>query len=164
MKRNLDELAERGMVAMRVRNQSIVTAESCTAGRLATLLSNAPGASEHLHGGFITYTKANKTKALGVPENLLAEKGAVCRDVAIALALGALQRSPAEIAVSITGVAGPDLDEDGNPVGFVCIAVARRDGPIAYVEKSYGAIGREAVQDRAMADALTEVISTIQQK
>jgi nicotinamide-nucleotide amidase len=158
---NLPELAERAIAAAEDKNQSIVTAESCTAGRLATLLSNAPGAAEHLHGGFVTYTKANKTKALGVPAALLAEKGAVCRDVAIALALGALQRSPAEVAVSITGVAGPDPDEDGNPIGLVCIAVTRRAGPITHVEKRYGAIGREAVQERAMADALTELINAL---
>jgi nicotinamide-nucleotide amidase len=160
----LPELAERTLAAARERKQSIVTAESCTAGRLSTLLSGAPGAAEHLHGGFVAYTKANKTKALGVPAALLAQKGAVCGDVAIALASGALQRSPAELAVSITGVAGPDPDEDGNPVGLVCIAVARRDGAISHVEKRYGDIGREAVQEHAMADALTELIRVLEER
>jgi nicotinamide-nucleotide amidase len=159
LQRELDELAARAIAVVRDRDQTIVTAESCTAGRLATLLSDAPGAAEHLHGGFVTYTKANKTKALGVPAALLAEKGAVCRDVALALALGALERSPADFAVAITGVAGPDPDEDGNPVGLVCIAVAQRDGPIVHLEKHYGAAGRAAVQDCAMADALTELIN-----
>jgi PncC family amidohydrolase len=108
------------------RNLTIVTAESCTAGMLSTLLSEAPGASEHLHGGFVTYTKENKTKVLGVSEHLLTEKSAVCTEVTIAMAEGALRRSPADLAVAVTGVAGPEPDEDGNPVGRACIAVARR--------------------------------------
>jgi len=96
-----------------------VTAESCTAGKLAAaLLSEAPGAAERLHGSFVTYTKANKTKSLGVSAALLQRRGAVCREVAVAMAEGALVRSPATVAVSITGVAGPDPDEDGNPVGL----------------------------------------------
>ena len=73
----------------------------------------------------VTYTKANKIRVLGIPTSLLQDKGAVCRDVAAAMAQGALTRSPADIAVSITGVAGPDPDEDGNPVGRVCIGLAR---------------------------------------
>ena len=84
----------------------------------------------------------------------LAAKGAVCREVALAMADGALARSPADIAVAITGVAGPSPDEDGNPVGRVCIAVARRGLPGGHLERDYGDIGREAVRERAMADAL----------
>ena len=136
------------------KHLTLVTAESCTSGLLATVLSEAPGAAEWLHGGFVTYTKQNKTVALGVPAELLAAKGAVCREVALAMAEGALARSPAEIAVAITGVAGPSPDEDGNPVGRVCIAVARRRLPAGHLERDYGDIGREAVRQRAMADAL----------
>jgi nicotinamide-nucleotide amidase len=142
----------------RQRNVTIVTAESCTAGKLSALLSEAPGAAEHLHGSFVTYTKANKVKALGVSADLLREKGAVCREVALAMAQGALSRSPADLAVSITGVAGPDPDEDGNPVGLVCIAVARDALQPQQVEKRYGPIGREDVQAQAMADALAALI------
>jgi nicotinamide-nucleotide amidase len=86
------------------RNLTIVTAESCAAGMLSTILSEAPGASEHLHGGFVTYTKENKTKVLGVSEHLLPEKSAVCPDVAMAME-GALRRSPADLTVAVTGVA-----------------------------------------------------------
>src|ERR1700760_4058356 len=98
-------LARRGLELAGEKNVSIITAESCTAGKLSALLSEAPGAAERLHGSFVTYTKANKTRALGVPVQLLAEKGAVCREVAAVMAQGALSRSPADIAVSITGVA-----------------------------------------------------------
>lgn len=91
-----------------------------------------------MHGGFVTYTKANKTHLLGVRTSLLQDKGAVCPHVAAAMAEGALARSAADVAVSITGVAGPDPDEDGNPVGRVCIGLARagsmRQFEYGYVE------------------------------
>jgi nicotinamide-nucleotide amidase len=159
---NLADLAERALSLARRRNLTIMTAESCTAGKLSALLSDAPGAAEHLHGSFVTYTKANKVKALGVDPELLKAKGAVCREVAVAMAEGALYRSPADVVVAITGVAGPDPDEDGNPVGRVCIAVARDGcGPL-HVERKYGDLGREKVQEHAMADALAELIRCLE--
>lgn len=105
---------------------SVVTAESCSGGRLAQAFAKAEGASENFHGGVVTYTKAMKHAALGVPEKLLAEQTAVAAPVAAAMAEGALARSPADIAVSITGVAGPNPDEDGNPVGLVFCGIAQR--------------------------------------
>jgi nicotinamide-nucleotide amidase len=161
-RRDLAQLAERALAAARRRNLTIVTAESCTAGKLSALLSEAPGAGEHLHGGFVIYTKANKVKALGVDAELLKAKGAVCREVAVAMAEGALHRSPADVAVAITGVAGPDPDEDGNPVGLVCIAAARDGRKPFPVERKYGDIGREQVQEGAMADALAEMIRCLE--
>jgi len=133
---------------------TLITAESCTGGLLASLLSEAKGASDLLHGGFVTYTKLNKTVSLGVPAALLRAKGAVCEDVARAMAEGALERSPAEVAVAITGVAGPDADEDGNPVGLVFIGVARRGLATRVMKKNYGDPGREEVRECAMRDAL----------
>jgi nicotinamide-nucleotide amidase len=158
---DLPTLARRALELAREKNLSIVTAESCTAGKLSALLSEAPGAAERLHGSFVTYTKKNKTRALGVPASLLAVKGAVCRDVAAAMAQGALERSPADVAVSITGVAGPDPDEDGNPVGRVCIGLAR-SATAREFEYNYGNPGRESVQARAMADALTLLIAALE--
>lgn len=145
--------AVRVLEVAKKRNLTIVTAESCTAGVLSSILSEAPGASAHLHGGFVTYTKENKTKVLGVSEYLLAEKSAVCTEVAIAMAEGALERSPADLAVAVTGVAGPEPDEDGNPVGRACIAVARRGHEPSYLARNYGNIGRDAVRRLAVADA-----------
>jgi nicotinamide-nucleotide amidase len=158
---DLTDLACRVLELAGQKEASVVTAESCTAGKLSALLSEGPGAAVHLHGGFVTYTKANKTAALGVPASLLAERGAVCRDVAAAMAQGALARSPADIAVSITGVAGPDPDEDGNPVGRVCIAVASAAN-VCGREFDYGNIGREDVQNSAMRDALHLLIATLE--
>jgi nicotinamide-nucleotide amidase len=159
---NLCRLAKRALEAAAQKGASLVTAESCTAGKLAAVLSEAPGAAERLHGSFVTYTKANKAKSLGVSVDLLQRKGAVCAEVAIAMAEGALVRSPATLAVSITGVAGPDPDEDGNPVGLVYIAVARINGETVHLERRYGDLEREAVQERAMADALGALIDVVE--
>jgi nicotinamide-nucleotide amidase len=151
------ELATQAMQTLERKGLSVVTAESCTAGMLATVLSEVPGAAERLHGGFVTYTKENKTAALGVADDLLAKNGAVCREVAVAMAEGALRRSPAQVAVAITGVAGPEPDEDGNPVGLVCVAVARHGHASFHAERSYGDLGRDEVRACAMADALQDL-------
>jgi nicotinamide-nucleotide amidase len=161
LSKQLVDLAKQALQAAKAQDCSIVTAESCTAGKLSGLLSEAPGAGTLLHGGFVAYTKDSKSKALGVSAALLRREGAVCGDVAVAMAMGALTRSPANVAVAITGVAGPEPDEDGNPVGLVCIAVLRQGAPPIRVEKRYGDIGREAVQERAMADALIELIGAM---
>jgi nicotinamide-nucleotide amidase len=118
----LKPFACRALELAKAKGLSIVTAESCTAGKLSVLLSEAPGAAEHLHGSFVTYTKEKQNPRPGRPG--AAARGAR-RRVRSGLAKGALSHSPADIAVSVTGVAGPDPDEDGNPVGRVCIAVAR---------------------------------------
>lgn len=142
----------------------IVTAESCTAGLMCQVLSDAEGASQAFHGGFVTYTKQHKRCALGVPEALLRDKGAVCAEVARAMAEGALKHSEAGISAAITGVAGPEPDEDGNPVGRVCIAVARRGFPTRDIERNYPDVGRDAIRERAVADALramTEALAAV---
>jgi nicotinamide-nucleotide amidase len=157
MSADLAAIAKRVLALAGDRHLSIITAESCTSGLLATALSEAPGAAELLHGGFVTYTKENKTAALGVAADLLSTLGAVCPEVAVAMAEGALARSPADVAIAITGVAGPDKDEDGNPVGLVCIAVARKSLPPSVLERHYGDLGRDVVRERAMIDALREV-------
>jgi nicotinamide-nucleotide amidase len=133
---------------------AVAVAESCTAGRLATLLSDAEGAAQHFAGGFVTYTKDQKHRALGVSATLLREQGAVCGEVARAMAEGALARSGAGLAAAITGVAGPEPDEDGNPVGRVCIAVARSGSATSVVEHHYGDLGRDRVRACAIADTI----------
>ena len=160
LKRLADALIERAKQA----DLGIVTAESCTAGLMCQVLADAEGASQIFHGGFVTYTKPHKSCALGVPEALLREKGAVCAEVARAMAEGALKHSKAGISAAITGVAGPEPDEDGNPVGRVCIAVARRGLPTRDLERHYSDLGRDAIRRRAVADALramTEVLATV---
>jgi nicotinamide-nucleotide amidase len=110
--------AQKVLSALKAANMTIVTAESCTAGAVAALLAQAEGAGDVLHGGFVTYTKEHKAKALGVSSCLLQEQGAVNAEVVKQLAAGALERSPATLAIAISGVLGPECDRDGNPVGL----------------------------------------------
>jgi len=133
---------------------SVVTAESCTGGLLAAVLSEAPGASEHLEGGFAVYTEAHKTIALGIPAELIEHHGAVSEAVARALAEAALARSNADVALAITGVAGPARDDDGNPVGLVHFAAARRGISTVHQECRFGDIGRGAVRYHSVLQAL----------
>jgi len=148
---------------LRDKRLTLAVAESCTAGLMGQVLSDAPGAAERFHGGFVTYTKAHKTSALDVPMDLLRQKGAVCLEVARAMAQGALAHSPAQLSAAIIGVAGPEPDPDNNPVGRVCIAVARQGAPATAFEKNYGDIGRDAVRERAIADALRALIAATRQ-
>jgi nicotinamide-nucleotide amidase len=128
--RTLAKQAERVAEMAHSRGLRLATAESCTAGTLATLLADTVVGGEVLHGGFVTYTKLCKTEVLGIPEALLQSQSAVSREVAQAMARGALSVcAKAHLAVAITCVAGPEPDEDGNPVGLTEIAVAARDGP-----------------------------------
>jgi nicotinamide-nucleotide amidase len=110
---------------LRARHLTVVTAESCTGGLIATALSHARGASECLQGGFVVYTKDQKAAALGVSRELLARAGSVNAEVAAQLAQGALERSGAQLAISVTGVLGPEPDEDGNPPGQVYFGLLR---------------------------------------
>jgi len=119
------------------KNLTLVTAESCTAGLVAAVLSTAPGASETLHGGYITYTEANKTAMLDVPSALMEKCGAVCPSVARAMAEGALAHSPADVAIAVTGVAGPEPDDYGNPVGLMYLAGARRGGETKVMRRDF---------------------------
>jgi nicotinamide-nucleotide amidase len=133
---------------------TLATVESCTAGALAHTLSQAEGASEVLHGGFVVYTKENKTASVGVPADLLARHSAVSAEVAQAMADGSLSRCPAKLVVSITGVAGPDPDEDGNPVGLVYVAAAARDGRSRVARHEFGKLDKADICAAAMGAAL----------
>jgi PncC family amidohydrolase len=106
----------------------LVTAESCTAGFVAASLANVPGASSALWGGYVTYTLEAKELMLGIAKDLLDKFGAVSRETACAMAQAALEKSNADIAVSVTGLAGPEGDGSANPVGTVWIGLCRRDG------------------------------------
>jgi nicotinamide-nucleotide amidase len=136
------------------RGATLATVESCTAGSLAHLLSQAEGAGKVLHGGFIVYTKENKTAAIGVAEELLAAYTAVSGEVAEAMAAGGLARCPATLVVAITGVAGPEPDEDGNPLGLVHVTVAARDGRTKAVKHEFGELQKEEICAAAMGAAL----------
>jgi nicotinamide-nucleotide amidase len=141
------------------QGRKIITAESCTGGLIATVLSEAPGAADHFDGGFVTYTPTQKCRALGLDKRLIDAKGAVSAEVTIAMAEGALARSGADIAVAVTGVAGPDTDEKGNPLGLVFLARASSHADTICVEKNFGDIGRKRVRYEAAAEALRLFVS-----
>jgi nicotinamide-nucleotide amidase len=131
----------------------IVTAESCTGGLVAALLTEIAGSSAVVDRGFVTYSNEAKLEMLGVPAELVAEHGAVSEAVARAMAEGALRRARAEVAVSITGIAGPGGATATKPVGLVHFALARREGTTA-LERRYGDVGRTIVREKATEDAL----------
>jgi nicotinamide-nucleotide amidase len=122
------------------------TAESCTGGLIAGLLTEIPGSSNMLERGFVVYSNAAKQELLGVAAETLARHGAVSEQAAVAMAEGALAKSRAEVAVSVTGIAGPDGGTAEKPVGLVHFACARRGKPTVAREERFGDRGREAVR------------------
>ena len=140
--------------ALRRAKLCVVTAESCTGGLIAAILSHGMQASDCLHGGYVVYTKAHKTAALGVDSALLEIRGSVNAEVARQMVLGALARSSADIAISVTGVLGPDPDEDGNPPGLVYLAVGRSDQAPIVVQRNYAASDPDAVRREVIIEAL----------
>jgi len=140
--------------AARERGELLATAESCTGGLLAAALTAIPGASDVFERGFVTYSNTSKSELLGVPAWLIERHGSVSEDVARAMVGGALTHSRATLAVAITGIAGPGGATPGKPVGLVHFAVAARDGRILHRESRFGAIGRSAVRQRSVVEAL----------
>jgi nicotinamide-nucleotide amidase len=136
------------------RGWKIATVESCTGGLLAGLLTEIPGSSAVVERGFVTYSNEAKSELVGVPEALLSNHGAVSQAVAQAMAEGALARSPANVAIAITGIAGPGGATATKPVGLVHFACAARGMPTQYLERRYGDLGRSAIRRKAVEDAL----------
>jgi nicotinamide-nucleotide amidase len=141
----LDDFRKRGL--------RLATAESCTGGLVAGLLTEIAGSSDVVERGFVTYSNAAKHELLGVPEAMLARHGAVSEPVARAMAEGALANSAADIAVSVTGVAGPG-GSAAKPVGLVHFAAARRGGEVLHRECRFGDIGRTPVRLESVRVAL----------
>jgi nicotinamide-nucleotide amidase len=121
-------LARELVDALRERGWRLATAESCTGGGVAHAVTEIPGSSDVFDRGFVTYSNDAKVGMLGVPQALIDRDGAVSESVAIAMAQGAIRASLAQVAVSITGVAGPGGGTPAKPVGMVCFAWAMRGG------------------------------------
>ena len=138
----------------RQRRLRIATAESCTGGLLGGLLTDIPGSSDVFERGFITYSNKAKQEVLGVPGDLIADVGAVSESVARFMAEGALAESRANIAVSITGIAGPGGGTPMKPVGTVHIAVARENRAVLHEACDFGDIGRTEVRLATLETAL----------
>jgi nicotinamide-nucleotide amidase len=138
----------------RERGLQIATAESCTGGLVAGVLTEVAGASDVVERGFVVYSNAAKESMLGVPASALKRHGAVSAETAIAMATGALENSEADISVSITGIAGPGGGTKEKPVGLVHFAAARRHGKPIARRRLFGKIGRRRVRERSVAEAL----------
>src|SRR3954466_15806158 len=151
-------LAVRVLDACRARQWMVATAESCTGGLVAGVLTDIAGSSDVLDRGFVTYSNAAKMAMLGVPEATLRQFGAVSRQAAMAMASGALARADVNLTVSITGVAGPRGGTPEKPVGLVHFAVATNDGGLMHREKRYGDIGRSEVRRASVIEALNMLL------
>jgi nicotinamide-nucleotide amidase len=149
-----EDLAARVLAACRARGWMAATAESCTGGLVAAALTDIAGSSDVVERGFVTYSNEAKAEMLGVPAEMIAEWGAVSQQVAKAMAAGALARSKASLAVSITGVAGPGGGSAAKPVGLVHFAAAAKGGGARSLERRYGDLGRAAIRRAAVRDAL----------
>ena len=150
----LRRTARRVLDLCRARGLHIATAESCTGGLVAAALTEIAGSSDVVDCGFVTYSNAAKQTLLGVPAATLTRHGAVSRETAAAMAKGALKNSQADLAVAITGIAGPGGGSKQKPVGLVYFAAANRDGRRLARRRRFGKIGRARVRLRSVAEAL----------
>lgn len=134
----------------------IATAESCTGGLIAAVLTEVPGSSAVVDRGFVTYSNGAKIDLLDVPEAILDDPaiGAVSEQTARAMAMGALQASDAHLVVAVTGIAGPDGGSPHKPVGLVHFAATRRGGEVFHREERFGNIGRPEVRLATVREAL----------
>ncbi len=139
--------------AARARGWRIATAESCTGGMVSAALTDVAGASDVFERGYVTYSNAAKVQMLGVTPQTLADHGAVSEEVAAEMALGALRGSGADLAVSVTGIAGPG-GSDFKPEGRVCFGLAFLGGVRRTETREFGAIGRAGVRAAARDHAL----------
>lgn len=142
------------VAAYTAAGKTIVTAESCTGGLIAGLLTAVPGSSAVVERGFVTYSNAAKTEAIGVDTALIDAHGAVSGPVARAMAAGALAASRADVAVAVTGVAGPGGGSAEKPVGLVHFGIVARGSEPGHLERRYGDLGRSEIRRAAVADAL----------
>lgn len=152
-----NELIQRAtdvLAAARARGLKIATAESCTGGLIAGLLTEIAGASDVFERGFVTYSNLAKEQLLGVPASLIRQHGAVSESVARAMAEGAIRNSTAQMAIAVTGIAGPGGGSDEKPVGLVHIAVALAGEATRHRECRFGNVGRSDVRLKTVEAAL----------
>ena len=150
-----ETLEQQVIAALKARGLTLATAESCTGGLTAKRLTDVPGASAVFLGGVVSYTNGVKERALGVPHDMLEEYGAVSEPVARAMAEGVRRLTGADIALSVTGVAGPDKDDRGHDVGTVYIALSAQNETTVQLLHLSG--GRSAIR-AAAADGMLRML------
>ncbi|WP_375203833.1 CinA family protein [Hyphococcus sp.] len=139
----------------------VAAAESCTGGMIAAALTDVPGSSAVVERGFVTYTNEAKTEMLGVPASVIAANGAVSAPVARAMAKGALKNSRADIAVSVTGIAGPSGGTERKPVGLVWFGLADKNGVTRVERRVFAEGGRDFVRTKATETALHLMLTAL---
>ncbi|WP_297838615.1 CinA family protein [uncultured Roseibium sp.] len=161
---NLEELAPLSIAVLEgliAAKKMVATAESCTGGLICGALTEIAGSSAAVDRGFVTYSNEAKNEMLGVPKDLIEKYGAVSKEVAIAMAEGALARSNADVAVSVTGIAGPGGGSAQKPVGTVHIAVAAKDRPTDHLHCWFADNGRQSIRLATVRTALTSILNAI---
>ena len=158
---DLREAAMRVLELCRARGLHVATAESCTGGLVAAALTEIPGSSDVVDCGFVTYSDEAKRAMLGVPAATLKRYGAVSAQTANAMAAGALKNSRADIAVSITGIAGPGGGSKQKPAGLVHFAAARRDDAVRHERVLFGDRGRAEIRRESVQRALSLLASVL---
>lgn len=153
-----EALAESVITALRARGWMVATAESCTGGLIGGALTAIAGSSDVVERGFITYSNAAKSELLGVPAELIAQVGAVSAEVARAMAAGALAHSPADVAVAVTGIAGPGGGSAEKPVGLVWFGLAVRGRDAVSVRHVFAG-DRDGVRQAAVRTALELILA-----
>jgi nicotinamide-nucleotide amidase len=155
------ENARRVLHKLRSEGLKLTTAESCTGGLIAALLTEIPGSSDVLERGYVVYSDIAKIEALGVPRAIIDRHGAVSAAVVVAMAEGALTHARAEVAVAVTGIAGPGGGTVQKPVGLVYVAVGRRGGYPVAQRFSFGDIGRAEIRRATVREALALVEASV---
>ncbi len=158
MNAEIHSLATTLLDLCRTRKLLAATAESCTGGLVAGAITDIPGSSDIFDRGFVTYSNEAKQEMLGVAAQTLLKHGAVSAATAVEMAEGALNHSRADVAVSITGVAGPGGGTVEKPVGLVHFACARRGGRTTRAERRFGHLSREEIRAASVVQALTMLL------
>jgi nicotinamide-nucleotide amidase len=151
---DIEALAARIIASFAERGLTVATAESCTGGLIVGALTEIAGSSAVVDRSFVTYSNQAKMDLLGVTSDTLAGFGAVSRETALQMVAGALPRSGADLAVAVTGIAGPGGGSDEKPVGLVHIAARSRSGILLHKEMRYGDLGREGIRLATVRTAL----------
>jgi nicotinamide-nucleotide amidase len=158
---DIHDLADKVVQIYKRQRQKVVTAESCTGGLLAGALTEISGSSAIVERGFVTYSNDAKVEVLGVMPELIAEYGAVSEQVAEAMARGALEFSLADVAVSVTGVAGPLGGSAAKPVGLVYFGLATRAGIMFHYTSQFNG-DRDDIRQQAVKEALKLLLSVVE--
>jgi nicotinamide-nucleotide amidase len=154
MPADVTKLAKDVIAALKVGNLTIATAESCTGGLIAGALTSISGSSDVVYGGFVTYANEAKIAMVGVPYGLLKQFGAVSKEVAIAMAEGAMAAAGTHISVAVTGIAGPNGGSKEKPVGLVHFAVATEE-ETRHLKKSFDPTwSRDQIRQASVIEAL----------